>query len=924
MGQRRWASTGAYLAVLICLFVLSVTSPRLWDYGSIPPAHARPDRSGAHTSDRRVDLGGSKILLPSEEYRHERTGSERPDEFDDMFTISPPPSPLPDGEARDEPTIPELKMGVLPAADGPAPAKPAGKIAAQAVETDTRVSDKALGKSPEPTPQKEPEKTPEKTVQKAAQKVSAGKGASETLSAPVLPESMRRLPLVVAHIPSPARPAPHDLVLPSDKASRSDVARPQAATKSPPPAHRLAMPSVDDSWRDPVTLLESLGSLAVMEPTSRWAAAVSEQIHALGSAIAGGSGESAAIFKRLTDLNRQATKLAANISDATLARRLRKTGFALGRRLDVWQEVVRLGAPQSAVSVTPEVDPQKLSLCLAKIDSLTGGSAEGQAWRNYLLVDALKESLQRQPSLRDEMARRIAQETMARLTETPLTSHQQEFVSSEPVAALRGELRRWAAEPVGAAVVLRDIETYERTGMPSDAHRLALDYENLNISPIESRRQLGDRVDIHYRNANCRIAVTEELMNKLIPERSLEYGKVDDTVLGRPVWGESLTATDVAVRMLPDTSHARMALEVRGEVSALTTADAGPARFHSDSQSYYIARKPLEVDMNGISLWPVEVAVSHDSQLRGVETPLDRVPLIGGLLNRVAQSQLEQNSPAATEEIRQKVATRARDRIDAEARQQLTAVIEQMNKRVFDPLNSLSLDPQMVAAETTEKRFTMRLRLAGEDQLGSHTPRPQAPAETLASVQLHESVLNNGVQRLQLDGHMFTLAGLSQHVAKCLSRPAAWEINPDHRDVKITFADKDAVVIRCQDGRLILTLSINKLCKGRHRWKEPFVVRAFYRPEINGRSAQFVRDGVIHLIGQRLNMGSQIALRGIFSHALSKNNPWGLVPDRIVKEPKLSDAAITQFVIDDGWIGVALGPKSTAMSVTFRPGVGWW
>ena len=58
--------------------------------------------------------------------------------------------------------------------------------------------------------------------------------------------------------------------------------------------------------------------------------------------------------------------------------------------------------------------------------------------------------------------------------------------------------------------------------------------------------------------------------------------------------------------------------------------------------------------------------------------------------------------------------------------------------------------------------------------------------------------------------------------------------------------------------------------------------------------------------------------------ALSKNNTWDLVPEQIVKEPKLADTAITQFVIDDGWIGVSLGPKPPAASTARRPRWGLW
>lgn len=731
------------------------------------------------------------------------------------------------------------------------------------------------------------------------------------------PDSIHRLPLVVANTQSPIRAVPAEAGQSLRDAPPSETRAPLLPSNPTLSSRERAGRVADDAWRDPETLLDHLGSLAAAGPTSAWATEVMRQIRALGAAVARGPGESMAILERLAELDCQAPQLAEKIADRALAKKLKRIGYALGRRIDVWQEVVRLGTPQSIDSVTPKVDPQKLALCLADVDALTRDSVDGQAWCRYLLIDALKESAKRQPSWDDHTTRRIAQQVLSRLTQTPLTPQQQKFVATGPVAALRGELRRWAAEPVGAAALLRDIETYERSSLPSDALRLALDCQSLTLSPVESRRQLAERIDLHYRNANLRIAATEELLNKLIPERNLEYSLVDDTVLGYPVWGESLMATEVGVRMSPDPRRVRMVLEVRGEISSATTANAGAARFHNDSESSYVARKPLEIDMNGVSVWPVEVGVENQTHLRGVETPLDAIPLLGAGARLLAKSQSEQNRSAATEEVRQKIAAEARARVDAEARRRLAEFVDRMNQRVFDPLNSLSLDPQLIAAETTEKRFTMRLRLAGEDQLGSHTPRPQAPADSLASMQIHESVLNNGIQRLQLNGRTFTLSELSQHVAARLNRPAPWQVNPDHADVKIAFAEKDAVIVRCRDGKIVLTLSIAQLSKSSRKWKN-FQIQAFYRPKVEGRSAELVRDGVIHLKGPRLSLGTRIALDGIFSRALSKNNSWELVPEPIVKEPKLADAAITQFVIDDGWIGVSLGPKPPAASTARR------
>ena len=96
-------------------------------------------------------------------------------------------------------------------------------------------------------------------------------------------------------------------------------------------------------------------------------------------------------------------------------------------------------------------------------------------------------------------------------------------------------------------------------------------------------------------------------------------------------------------------------------------------------------------------------------------------------------------------------------------------------------------------------------------------------------MQIHESVINNGIQRLQLDGRTFTLPELSRHVAASLNCPAPWPTNPENNDVKITFADRNAVVVRCQDGRVVLTLSIAQLSKSpRHvaQFPDPRVLQA--------------------------------------------------------------------------------------------------
>ena len=155
---------------------------------------------------------------------------------------------------------------------------------------------------------------------------------------------------------------------------------------------------------------------------------------------------------------------------------------------------------------------------------------------------------------------------------------QRQFVSAGPVAALRTELQRHTAEPVELADVLTHVERYEQTRLSSDARRLAEDCRYLSLVQAEPERRLAESLERDYRNANLRLAVTGELLNRLMPERDPEVASVRDTVLGVPVRGRSLTSTIVA-REVPPLCHPLSAenklVVACGFLSGTTSANSG-------------------------------------------------------------------------------------------------------------------------------------------------------------------------------------------------------------------------------------------------------------------------------------------------------------------------------------------------------------
>ena len=140
---------------------------------------------------------------------------------------------------------------------------------------------------------------------------------------------------------------------------------------------------------------------------------------------------------------------------------------------------------------------------------------------------------------------------------------------------------------------------------------------------------------------------------------------------------------------------------------------------------------------------------------------------------------------------------------------------------------------------------------------------PRAPADSAISVQLHESALNNTAKQLHLDGRTFTLPELYKTVSQRLGRENADVPEDLSRTARVAFARHDAVRVRLQDGRLVVTLAIAKVKRRRTVYRD-FKVRAAYKPRLDGMHIDFVRDDVIEIEGPRLRPGDHVVLQGVF------------------------------------------------------------
>jgi len=502
--------------------------------------------------------------------------------------------------------------------------------------------------------------------------------------------------------------------------------------------------------------------------------------------------------------------------------------------------------------------------------------------------------------------RALARCILARLDSTLLTPQQAKFLDRPVVERWTSLLQQWAVEPVEPAALLRIVERYESNPSTVSGRDIARVNQVLRWAPDNKMIDVGTQLNLHYRNANVRMAMAADLANRLLPPLRHFDAPVDDVIRNTRVVGRSQTAARSRLVLFPDRTRWSLGLDVLGSVASETQGQRGPAVFFQDGQARFHARKLVQVDHQGVHTKAAFAVAESSSQLTGLETDFDGVPLMNRLARSIAQKQYEGESNAAQSEVDDRIANEASQRLDEEVRQLLADTQKKVETQVLRPLADLGLEPTPIDFETTRTRIIARYRLAGSHQLAAHSPRPQAPSNSLLSLQVHESALNNIIEQLRFDGRQVELPVLVRELAERLGRKDV-ELPEDlPENVQVQFANEDAVRVTFDAGRVTITLQVAELSQGRgNRWKN-FVVRAQYIPHIAGRQVELVRDGVIELGGDRQRIGDQVALRAIFAKVLSKNRPIPLLPTTLVDRRELSDVEASQAVVEDGWIGITL------------------
>jgi len=627
------------------------------------------------------------------------------------------------------------------------------------------------------------------------------------------------------------------------------------------------------------------------------------------------SRDSAAILRELERLAAEGDVAAEAVMDRQAQIACLRAAHSLARRVAVWNAVHQ--ATLSASSwvgdlETSWADRNSVSRMIRQVENDSQATAEPSGWSQFMLLDKIAAA----NDSADEIERRlIAQRFLSRIDWFGLTAAQRAWLQRDSVDQLAAAVRRWAVMPVDYASLLGQIERQESDAIDLGSIDVARATQSLRFASSPDAEAVAHTLNTHYRNANIRIAVSSDLIERMVPVVDSRVQPVRQRILGSDVRGQSFVDSKVAVRLSPSPTSWRLQLATSGNVHSKTSSRNGPVSIRNHSAAEFASVTPLEITRLDAQVGITGVDVQSQTRVRGIDTDFDAIPLVSTLVREIAKSRYQQLAPIAKQiqngQIRNSVGTE----VDKRVNEQIEAASAKFVQHLVGPLGSLGLRPMVVDMQTTEDRLTARYRIGGDWQLAAFTPRPRAPSDSLLSVQVHQSVLNNTLETALPAGQPVSIKTLVDELRSRFAVPDPVAL-ADEDDVELSadtiihFAATRPITVEIEDDSVWITLRIMRLYSPGSVDLRRFVVRAVYKCEVDGMAASLVRDGHLRISGPGMSMRDRLPARAIFNKVFSTQRPLPLVPSTLGQHPAVSGLAISQLELRDGWIGLAIGPAT--------------
>lgn len=550
---------------------------------------------------------------------------------------------------------------------------------------------------------------------------------------------------------------------------------------------------------------------------------------------------------------------------------------------------------------------------------LAAAEATGDAWRDFLQLDPLREQLAQPAAQLDVNVLRTAftrfdarHEGLNLVWFADLRDALQRYLYLAQAMAEPEKTRQQYGQLLEQLAERLDVYQEDPTAADAQAIGAAIGWlETVGQAPecvAAIRRQL-----VH---PNLSVWIADEVIAAGIAETVDEPTEIRDVILGTVVTGSGRTVGDIEVELVPSPQSAVIDAVFRGVTVSDNVGRNGPVRIYSNSKTCVAARKRL---------------VLHEAELESVptvsdaevETDIERIVAVRGgqLVERVAWKRACRNKPQAEAIASGHAENRVNRRID----QQTAEFVRKANRRLVSqfqrPLRQRRLYPQRLRFSTTRDFVRISALRATANQLAAMAARPDVVASPAIAVQVHESLINNFASSA-LAGTRMSEAQFLELVENLLGAvPEGFEPVEEKEPWAIDFASAQPLTVAFSEDGWTFTLRASTYYRGEKRYPG-MNVSVRYKLQGAGGARKAVRQGELAIFppgfdpegDQRLSARQQV-IRDMLARRFEAIFKPQMRPEDLAFSGRWADAGplgLVQWNATDGWMVLAWKKASSA------------
>ena len=677
-------------------------------------------------------------------------------------------------------------------------------------------------------------------------------------------------------------------------------------------------PEPKKQWVRATSLIEQLESVAEIPQATSWARETISILESLAQTPIGANRELHIKLLQLQDQSELIPQIQAQIwnqqqfnpNDGLMAHQhateVERIGYRIVRRLSVWWPASQL---KTTINFT---DPWSSPASFRRISF---GELDPR-WSEYLKLSDFRKTF-RSINPDQDKQKKVSREVLARLYSPVLKPMQKQYLQSTIDPSVVEFLRGHASNSIDVESLLKRIERYETRSASVSGFYLNDSLQDLAWSSDPAQNQIAQHLNAHYRNANVRFSVSGRLLNRLIPQLPATAEPVSETVQGAKVSGNSQIYNNIRIALEPNPSQLSLRLESSGHIDADTVARTNTFQVSNQGRAHFHVFQNLKIGPEGINALEAPYSTSSANQnVVGLESTLDNVPFVGWMARKLATNKLREDGPKTARLFKEKVRVSAESRMRQEAQNSVDKLRQYTYQNFFEPLVRMELEPQAVQMSTSADQLMMRYRIAGPDQMAANSARPRDSGQSLISLQLHQTAINNAIDRVGLKGNTFNIDELSTHLSDVIGLPLSMGADKskssDKKYAEIGFASLAPIEIEFVEDRFRITLNLKTLKIGKKgkQWKNLSLVAA-YEPIASGTQFVLVQDdqGTRIKGKKRIKFTDKAAISTVMKVMFKKQYIVNALPQRVMTRLGGDRLTISQLVISDGWISLSFDDR---------------